>query len=104
MGYQTPETAIARKLFEWLKKKQEEGAPLLWEHRSGSGGFSYQKGRPDFWVAVNGTHLEIELKAPGGKLSPMQEKFRWRCQAWHVPYCCPRSAEEAIAFVEMWLR
>jgi len=103
MGYQTEETAIARKLVEWLKKKQLEGAPLLWEHRSGSGGYSYQKGRPDFWVSANGHHIEMELKAPDGKLSPMQEQFRWRCGGWHVPYCCPRSAEEAIEFIELWL-
>lgn len=104
MAYVTLETAIANKLIAWLKEKEKEGAPLTWEHRSGSGGFGYKKGVPDFYVVVDGRHLEIELKAPNGRLSPMQEKFKWRCETqWNIPYLSPRSAEEAIAFVESFL-
>lgn len=97
------ESAISDKVIAWLEAKRKEGAPLLWEHRSGSGGFSYQKGRPDFWVSANGIHIEMEMKTPEGKLSAMQQQFRWRCLGWHVPYCCPKSAEEAIEFVSSFL-
>lgn len=104
MAYSTLETAIANKVLAWLKQKSKEGAPLFWEHRSGSGGFSYKKGVPDLYVVVNGRHLEIELKTPTGRLSPMQEKFKWRCESeWNMPYLCPRSAEEAIEFVSSFL-
>lgn len=105
MGYQTKESRLASQLEAWLAKKAKEGAPLFWEHRSGGGGFSYKKGAPDFFAVANGTHIEIELKAPDGRLSAMQEKFKWRCEAiWKIPYCCPRTLEEAIEAIEPFLQ
>lgn len=104
MAYKTQETALADKLLDWLKAKQEEGAPLYWEHRSGSGGFSYKKGVPDLFVVVSGHHIEIETKAPDGKLSAMQEKFMWRCATqWHIPHLVPRTFAEAKECIEAFL-
>lgn len=104
MAYRTEESSLADKCLAWLKAKKAEGAPLYWEHRSGSGGFSYKKGVPDLFVVANGHHLEIELKASSGKLSAMQEKFRWRCQAeWKIPHLVPRTLDEFASFVESFL-
>lgn len=104
MAYRTPESALADRCVEWMDAKIKEGAPLYYEHRSGSGGFSYKKGVPDLFAVANGHHLEIELKAPGGRLSPMQEKFKWRCEAqWHIPHCVPKTLEEFVEFVSPYL-
>lgn len=104
MAYRTPESSLADKCLAWLKKRKEEGAPLYWEHRSGSGGFNYKEGVPDLFVVANGRHLEIELKAPKGKLSAMQEKFRYRCwKEWNIPHLVPKDIETFASFVESFL-
>lgn len=86
----TPEGALSRQIEAWLKKKAAEGAPLYWEHRSGAGGFAYKKGLPDFFIVANGRHVEAELKAPGGRLTPMQEKWAAKLKAAGCIYCVPR--------------
>ena len=104
MAPRQKESGIAGKITAWLTQRMKEGAPLYFEHRSGAGGFNYRKGVPDLWAAVNGAHIEIEVKTPDGELSPLQEKFRWRCEEiFHCAYIAPRSSEEAIAFLERFL-
>ena len=87
MSYKTREASLTQKVEEYLDSLQEEGLPLYYEHRSGSGGYGYKKGIPDFFIVIDGIHIECELKAEDGKLSTMQEKWRWRCQTkYHIPY------------------
>ena len=80
MARSTPESVVSKAVIEYLDKLMDGGAPIYYEHRSGSGGFSYKKGVPDLWITVNGIHVEVELKSSKGKLSTMQEKFKWRCE------------------------
>ncbi len=104
MAHKTLEAKLTDELLGWLKEKASEGAPLYWEHRSGSVGWSYKMGVPDLWVSANGHHLEIELKAPNGKLSAAQEKFSWRCRSsWNIPHIVPRTLKEATDFIESYL-
>lgn len=104
MAYRTEESSLMDKILDWLDAKSKEGAPLYWEHRSGSGGFSYKKGVPDLYVVASGHHIEIETKAPSGRLSAMQEKFRWRCiSQWHIPHLVPRTLKEVTEFIEAFL-
>ena len=105
MGYTTGETKLANKVIGYLDELQKRGHPIYYEHRSGSGGFNYKKGVPDFFMVINGTHVECELKDVGGKRSTMQDKFKYRCEAvWKIRYICPTTLEEVKNLVEELLR
>ena len=96
MGKQE-ETKIGEKIIGHLKMYKDQGAPIYYEHRSGSGGFNYKKGVPDIWFTVNGMHVECEVKTATGHLSTMQEQFKWRCEKiYHCGYINPHSFEEFI--------
>lgn len=103
MAYTTGETKLTKEVIKFLDDQIKGGAPVFYEHRSGSGGFNYKKGIPDLYVVVAGVHLEIELKTVDGKRSTMQDKFKWRCEnQWQIPYCCPRTFEEFKKFFEIY--
>lgn len=105
MAYQTGEASLTKKIIDYFDDLQKKGLPLYYEHRSGSGGYGYKKGVPDFFFVINGTHVECELKTPTGKLSTMQEKFKWRCETeWKIAYVCPRTLEDLKEFLEPFLR
>lgn len=70
----TPEKMIQSKIIAYLSKLADEGHPIFYERRQ-AGGFSYKKGLPDIYVVYNGKHIEVEVKQPGGQLSPMQETW-----------------------------
>ena len=67
MAYRTEESSLMDKILDWLDAKQKEGAPLFWEHRSGSGGFNYKKGVPDLYVVASGHHIP-SCPIPGGSI------------------------------------
>ena len=99
MGYTTEESKVTTKILSYLDGLQEKGAPLYYEHRSGSGGFNYKKGSPDLFIVYDGRHMEVELKALNGQPSTMQIKWQYKCeQIWHIPYCRPHSFEEFKAW------
>ena len=101
MAYQTGESSLSKKVISYLEELQDRGLPIYYEHRSGSGGYSYKKGTPDLFIVINGIHVECELKTTTGKRSPMQDKFKWRCETqWKILYCCPRSFEEFKDFID----
>ena len=104
MSKKTGEAKLTNQIIKYLDSLVDKGLPLFYEHRSGTGGFNYKKGIPDFYVVLRGRHLEVELKTQNGKLSSMQEKFKYRCEKiWLIPYCCPRSLEEFKKFLEEYL-
>lgn len=95
MPYKSGEASLTDKVVTLLTDLQKRGLPIYFEHRSGSGGYSYKKGSPDLFIVIDGTHIECELKDVTGKRSPMQDKFKYRCEAvWKIPYLCPHTFEE----------
>ena len=95
------ESNISKKVLNYLKNLMDRGLPFYFEHRSGSGGFNQKKGVPDIWFTYNGIHIECELKTKEGKLSTMQEGFRYRCiNIYHNLYINPHSFEEFKEFVD----
>lgn len=64
------------------------------------------KGQCDLWgLARGGMHIELELKAPGGRLSPDQANWRSFCLAWGVPYLLLKAerTETVEGAVERWM-
>lgn len=90
---------LTKQIAAWLKECQGRGDPLFWEHRSGSGGFAYKEGIPDLFIVVGKYHIEVELKAPGGRRSAMQDKWKRRFEAMGVPYVCPTSLDELKSYL-----
>lgn len=91
----TPEKIVQNAIVDFLNSRQKAGEPVFVERRN-AGGFSYKKGIPDLYAVINGIHLEIEVKAPGGRLSTMQEKFRDKCKRLGIRWCCHDNVEEFI--------
>lgn len=89
----TPEKRVQNKIIEYLKQLKDNGKPIFYERRQ-AGGYSYKKGIPDLYAVYNGVHIEIEVKAPGGSLSVMQEKFRDNCQKINILWICVDSVEQ----------
>lgn len=83
----TPEKIVQNKILNYLHLLKEEGLPLFYERRQ-AGGFSYKMGIPDVYAVYNGKHIEIEVKAPGKQLRPMQIKFKDMCERNNTKYIC----------------
>lgn len=79
----TPEKKVQNEILNYLDKLEKNGYKVFHERRQ-AGGFNYKKGIPDIYCVVNGKHIEIEVKKPGGKLSTMQEKFRDKCELLNI--------------------
>lgn len=71
----TPEKRIQNEILDYLKDLKLNGYPIFYERRQAGGG-SYRKGMPDIYAVISGIHIEIEVKAPNGSLSTLQEKYR----------------------------
>lgn len=83
----TPEKRVQNTIIDILSKLQKAGQPIFVERRQ-AGGFSYKMGIPDLYAVIDGRHIEIEVKAPGKTLRPMQEKFRDKCKLLHIEWHC----------------
>lgn len=89
----TPEKRVQNNIVAYFKKLQDEGLAVYIERRQ-AGGFSYKMGIADLYAVVNGIHLEIEVKKPGGELRPMQEKWRDRCKKMNILWVCADKVED----------
>lgn len=93
------EDIIKNNINKYLKELFYKGYPVDFERRQ-AGGYSYKKGIPDMYAVVNGLHIEIEVKDPQGKLSAMQEKWRYRCKLLNIPYICAISVDDVRKVIE----
>jgi hypothetical protein len=62
-----------------------------------------RKGRADFWIMARGRGLQIEFKAPGGRLSPAQKDEKEKAEASGTIYKIVHSADEAWQLTKFWL-
>lgn len=83
----TPEKRVQNSLIKYMSKLREIEHPLFFERRQ-AGGFSYKMGIPDLYAVYNGRHIEIEVKAPGEELRPMQIKFMQQCCKLNILWIC----------------
>ena len=56
-------------------------------------------GIADLYAVINGKHLEIEVKRPGGELSTMQEKWRDKCRELNISWTCVDNLDEFKQFI-----
>lgn len=94
----TPEKRVQSAIMTFLREYPEEKA-FIDVYRRQAGGYSYTMGIPDLYAVVNGWHVEIEVKRPGGQLRPMQMKFRDKCLKHHTHYLCAESVEDVKMFL-----
>lgn len=93
------ESLITSKCTKILDDLRAKDYPVYYEHRSGGGGYSYKKGIPDLFIVINGMHIECEMKTAFGHLSPMQEKWKMKCEKLNIIYMNPHSVDEFKEFV-----
>lgn len=98
----TPEKRIQNKILKYLDELEKSGHQVFHQRRQ-AGGYSYKKGIPDIYCIVKGKHIEIEVKAPGGHLSPMQEKFRDLCKRNNIEWICVDDIEEFKSFINKFI-
>lgn len=96
------EKRVQNAIVDYLNNLQKAGAPVFVERRN-AGGFSYKKGIPDLYAIINGTHFEIEVKAPGESLKTMQEKFRDKCKRLNILWICADNLADVQKVVERCL-
>ena len=99
----TPEKKVQNSIVSYLKSLEDEGLPVYVEPRQ-AGGFSYKMGIADLYAVIDGKHVEIEVKQPGGCLRPMQEKWRDKCHAKNILWICATSKEDVKCLVEKILK
>lgn len=93
----TPEKHVQNAIMKYLSELSKN-EPVFYERRQ-AGGFSYKMGIPDLYAVYNGTHIEIEVKRPGGSLSIMQEKFRDMCKKNNICWLCAESLNDVKEFI-----
>lgn len=89
----TPEKVVQNAIVAYVKLLAKKGEPVYIERRQ-AGGFSYKMGIPDLYAVYKGQHIEIEVKAPGKTLRPMQEKWRDKCQQLNIKYICADNIDD----------
>lgn len=95
----TPEKTVQNAIVAYMNKLQSKGCPCQ-IYRRQAGGYSYKMGLPDLYAEFAGQHIEIEVKAPGKKLRPMQEKQRLKILAAKNLYICADNLEVFKDFIE----
>lgn len=98
----TPEKIVQNAIIDYFVKLENEGLPIMHDRRQ-AGGFSYKKGIPDLYAVVNGRHIEIEVKRPGGSQSSMQIKYQLKCKMLNIPYVCADCVEDVKKLVNSLL-
>lgn len=84
MSYTTPEQHVQQPIIKFLNELEDAGYPIMHQRREAAGS-TYKKGSADIWFTWGPYHIEVEVKAPGGTLSTMQEKWLRKCQIRGIP-------------------
>jgi hypothetical protein len=94
----TPEQIIQQQIIKWLRPySYEYGGPIILHVRSGNSG--EPEGAADLWLCVNGHHVEVEVKAPGGERSSAQERWERICKRTGALYIVTDSLFKFIEFI-----
>lgn len=89
----TPEKIVQNAIVSYFTDLANAGYPVYIERRQ-AGGYSYKMGIPDLYGICKGRHIEIECKAPGKELRPMQEKQKQKFEKVGAFYICADSLDD----------
>lgn len=84
MAYTTPEQKVQQKIIKYFKQLKAAGYPIEYFRRE-AGTPCYKKGSSDLYFIWGPYHVEVEIKAPNGELSAMQEKWYNRMTSLGTP-------------------
>lgn len=84
------ETTIQESIESYINDLYKSGIKIMCERRDAAGR-NYKKGSADIWLAVNGIHIEVEIKTDTGKRSTLQETWERFCISAGVEYMLVRS-------------
>lgn len=91
---ETPERKVKKKIIKWVEQLQKEGVKIYIEPRT-VGGYTYRKGLPDYWIVLNGKHIEIEVKKEeNGLLSTTQLQWQQYFKQLHITCYAVASLDE----------
>lgn len=94
----TPEKKVQNSIVNYFHELANQGKPAYIERRN-AGGFSYKMGIADLYAIYDGRHIEIEVKAPGKSMRPMQEKWYEKCKALNILHCCCDNIDDMKKFM-----
>jgi len=100
MSRQKPEAKIVAAIKKYLQPLTDNNV-LYFEHRS-AGSPGYRSGLPDFWLSIDGQHIEVEVKAVGGELRPEQIRWQERFDSMGIPCYTVRSVDEVKLIVDTY--
>jgi len=98
----TPEGRLTGSVIERLRRYKRSGLAIWWLKLAGSP--LQRRGMPDLLVVLDGFALFVELKAPGGEPTPLQQHRIKELEEAHAACCVCRSVEEFELFIESQLR
>ena len=99
----TPEKKVQNEIIKYFEDLAKKGHNVRIERRQ-AGGLSYKKGMADLWAVYDGKHIEIEVKKPNGKRTPMQEKWEFMCNQINILYCLANSLQTMKNFMNIHFR
>lgn len=94
----TPEKKVQNEIVAYFHKLAALGKPAYIERRN-AGGYSYKMGIADLYAVYDGKHIEIEVKAPGRCMRPMQEKWCEKCKALNILHICADCVDDIKTFM-----
>jgi hypothetical protein len=91
----TPEAKLTAAVIRLLKRHKAAGVPIWWLKIAGSP--MQRRGVPDLLIVLDGRAIVIEVKAPGGKATPLQTIRIEQARAAGAVACVCRTVEEVKA-------
>lgn len=98
----TPEKRVQNAITKYLTQLEDLNYPIL-HFRRQAGGYSYKSGLPDIFFVYGGKHVEVEVKAPGGELRPLQIKWQQIFAARGIDYVCVDDIAEFKKFMTRYI-
>lgn len=98
----TQEKHVQKAITDYVEKLAKKGHPIK-IIRTQAGGFAYHKGEPDLHIQYKGEEIDVEVKAPGKQLRPMQKKWAERCEKlWHKKCICADNVDIVAQKLKEW--
>lgn len=96
----TPEKRVQNKIIKYLEELEEKNYKIYHERRQAAAWT--KKGLADIFIIIEGVHIELEVKEPGGEQSVSQEKWQAKCNILGINYLVVESLKEFKNYLEVY--